>query len=618
VHIVGTAGHVDHGKSALVTALTGTNPDRWLEEQLRGMTLDLGFAHLVLDTDLEAGIVDVPGHERFLHNMLAGAAGMEVLLLVIDVREGVMPQTVEHLEILKYLNVRQTIVALTKVDLVSPSEFEAARASIVARLADTIARDAPVIGVSSVTGAGIDELRVEIARALRSLPPRDENAPVYMPVDRVFALPGLGTIVTGTLMQGSISAGDTLALEPSAKRVRVRGVHVFGGARERAGAGSRVALNIPGVDRHEIARGEVVVNEEFGARSSLAVRFVPLPAALPLLRRRTPVHAYIGSAEILGTLIFDTLPVAAQEVRAELRLRTPAVAFPGVRFVVRRPSPKTLLGGGYVERVEAGAAQHERSPYEEAVLAVLAVRELEAVEPRAIAQAANLREETALQALEALSVSADVLRVGRPLAFVRGESARELLARVLERLEESQRREPWALGMTSIGLAQQLKVSEALLVRLLAAFADEGKIASRGGYYSTPDFSPVLTPAQRAFFEGLVPVDSANPFAPVPFDEAMATVKRSQVEGAAKAFDTLFGRGAFYKVGDHLYRGTQIVEIRWRIEAFLRKNERMTAAEFRDLLGTTRKYAVPLLEWLDARGITLRSGDYRTLRKKEP
>jgi selenocysteine-specific elongation factor len=616
VHIVGTAGHVDHGKSSLVTALTGTNPDRWIEEQLRGMTLDLGFAHLVLDGGLEAGIVDVPGHERFLHNMLAGAAGMDVLLLVVDVHEGVMPQTVEHLEILKYLNVRRTIVALTKADLVSQEEFDAAREEIVARLRGTIAQDAPVVGVSSTTGAGIDELRERIEQTLRELPARDASAPVYLPVDRVFALPGLGTIVTGTLMQGSIATGDELSLEPSGKRVRVRSAHVFGKARERVTAGSRVALNVPGVDRHEIERGEAVVNREFSARTTLAVRFTPLPLALPLLRRRTQVHAYIGSAEILATLVFEQAPTEASEVNAELQLRVPAVAFPGVRFVVRRPSPKTLLGGGYVEGVHASAPAQERTPNEEAVLGVLAQRGLEAVETRDVALAANVREEAALQALESLEAAGDAIRVARPAGFVYGAAAGALLRCVLDRLEEVHRSEPWALGTTSIALAQHCRVPEPLLVRILASYADAGKLANRGGYYATLEFSPELTQEQLAFFDGIVPISPGEPFAPAAYDEAAQIVRKAQVRGAAKAFDTLLARGAFVKVGDFLYRGSQITAIRSRVDTFLRERERMTAAEFRDLLGTTRKFAVPLLEWLDARGVTLRSGDYRTLRKR--
>ncbi|MBV9737360.1 MAG: selenocysteine-specific translation elongation factor, partial [Candidatus Eremiobacteraeota bacterium] len=297
MHIIGTAGHVDHGKSALVQALTGTNPDRWLEEQLRGMTLDLGFAHLLLDDRIEAGIIDVPGHERFLHNMLAGAAGMELLLLVIAANEGAKPQTYEHLAILRYLNVRRTIVVVTKGDLVATDDLPAVLVAIKERLAQTIAADAAVIVVSSVTGEGLDMLRTQIGRELNALQPRDADAPAYLPIDRVFALPGHGTIVTGTLMQGTIAVGDHLMLQPSGNSARIRSLQVFGKSQQRVTAGTRVAANIPSVAVADIARGEVLASAQFEPATTFAVQFVPLEEALPVFRRPTSLKAYIGSAE---------------------------------------------------------------------------------------------------------------------------------------------------------------------------------------------------------------------------------------------------------------------------------------------------------------------------------
>jgi selenocysteine-specific elongation factor len=369
MHIVGTAGHVDHGKSSLVSALTGTNPDRWLEEQLRGMTLDLGFAHLRFDDGVEAGIVDVPGHERFLHNMLAGAAGMELLLLVVAATEGVMPQTVEHLQILRYLNVREIIVVLTKMDLIPPEEGGAVCQLVHEQLRGTIAENAFIFAVSTVTGYNLDVLRLAIHDALAKLPPRNPDAPAYLPIDRVFALPGHGTIVTGTLMQGRIGVGDTLKLEPSGKPVRVRSLQSFGQKRERVEGGARVAVNVPGVDVHEIARGEMLVAAQFAPADAFAVRFTPLPEALPILRRRNAVRAYIGSAELLGTLVLDEVPQEATEMPAQLFLRRATVAYPGTAFVVRRLSPKNLLGGGRIEgstaaaNGAANAIESARSPH---------------------------------------------------------------------------------------------------------------------------------------------------------------------------------------------------------------------------------------------------------------
>jgi selenocysteine-specific elongation factor len=609
MHIVGTAGHVDHGKSSLVQALTGTNPDRWLEEQERGMTLDLGFAHLHFEDGTEAGIIDVPGHERFLHNMLAGAAGMDVLLLVVAADDGVMPQTIEHLQILRYLNVQRVIVALTKIDLIPPEEQGAACQRVHAQLADTIARDAFIFAVSTVTGANLNLLKLWVQQQLASLPPRAPDAPVYMPVDRVFTLPGRGTIVTGTLMQGRINVGDTLAVQPLGATPRVRSLQVFGEARDLATGGTRVALNLPGVDREILARGAVIADPSFSARSEFTVHFEPLPEAQALLRRRTPVRAYIGSAEILGTLTFGKT--------VKLSLREPVLAFPGVRFVVRRLSPKTLLGGGEIVSLEREATTEAKAtPAQDAIAALLAQAGVEPQELAALAFAANVREDAARAAVNALLERGEAVALARPTAYVDGASFSQFAARLIAELEDAHEREPWAMGATSVLLARALGVAEPLMVRLLVTLADEGRIAQRHGYYATTAHQPKLSAEQRAFFEMHVPFDAAAPFVPVVYDDVAGLVKASAITGIGKAFDTLLARGVLVKVGEALYRGTQIEQAHQRVEAFIMQHGKMTMAEFRDLLGTSRKYAVPLLEWFDGRGITVRSGDYRMLRRK--
>lgn len=616
MHIVGTAGHVDHGKSALVNALTGTNPDRWLEEQMRGMTLDLGFAHLTLN-GTEAGIIDVPGHERFLHNMLAGAAGMELLLLVVAADEGVRPQTIEHLQILRYLNVRATIVAVTKSDLLSSEELAQSCAQIRRSLQGTIAQDAPLVPVSSKTGAGLDELRAKMQSVLREFPARNPEAPAYLPIDRVFVLPGHGTIVTGTLMQGTLSVGERAKLQPSGKDVRIRSLQSFGQPQQSVAGGARVAANLPGVEVSEIARGEVLVASELAAAQAFAVQFEALPEALPILRRRNPIRAYIGSAEILGTLVLEEEPCADTAVGGTLFLRRATVAYPGTAFVLRRLSPKNLLGGG---RIESGAHAAEKtqgkSPDEDVVLGVLR-HSLAAFTAAEISREANLREARVEALLKSLESSGDVLQVARPPAFVDAAQAEKLLQAVVRLLEELQAREPWSMGATSLTIAGALDLPEAFLVRLLNALADEGRLARRAGYFSTTAHTPQLTPEQRVFFEELLPEDPSNPFLPVELAAATARVRQSPVAGAGRAFDMLLAKGVFVKVNEELYRGTQIAQIRARVKAFVREHGRMTMAEFRDLIGTSRKYAVPLLEWFDSRGITVRSGDYRMMRSAD-
>jgi selenocysteine-specific elongation factor len=537
---------------------------------------------------------------------------------VIDAGEGIMPQTIEHLQILKYLNVRDVIVVLTKMDLIPPEQGGEVCRRTHQELASTIAAHAPVFAVSTVTGYNLDALRDGIRESLKRLPPRSPDAPAYLPIDRVFALPGRGTIVTGTLMQGRVSVGDSLKLQPSDTPVRVRSLQSFGRQRERVEGGARVAVNLPGVEVHGIARGEMLVAPEFAAADAFTVRFAPLAEALPILRRRNAVRAYIGSAEILGTLVFEDVPRSESEIEGRLFLRRATVAYPGTAFVVRRLSPKNLLGGGRIaERAASEGATDTGGAHEASVLAALRGDGLTVLTAREIARKANLREDAVDAAIGDLVERGAALRVLRPLAYVDAEQAAGVLSRALEYLSSQQEREPWAMGVTSIALSRALGIGEALLLRVLAAFADEGRIAHRAGYFATTDFTPKLSAEQRTFFEEQLPVDPGSPFLPVSLERVVSAVKQSRIAGIGKAFDTLLAKGTLVKVNDELYRGTQMAQIHARVETFLRANKQMTMAQFRDLIGTSRKYAVPLLEWFDARGITVRSGDLRMLRSKK-
>lgn len=620
MHILGTAGHVDHGKSSLVRALTGTNPDRWIEEQLRGMTLDLGFAHLRFEDGLEAGIVDVPGHERFLHNMLAGAAGMELLLLVIAANEGPKPQTVEHLAILQYLSVKKTIVVLTKSDTVDAEELAFARELVGEALVGTIAADAQTIAVSTITGDGMAELREAIHDALAELAPRSPGAPAYLPIDRVFALPGHGTIVTGTLMQGRIKAGDQLALAPLGREVRVRSVQVFGEKRDDVAGGARVAINLPGVETQEIARGAVLASPQFVTRSAVDVRFRALPAALALLKRRTPVRAYLGSAEIIGTLVFDPIPTDASDIRAKLFLRGATVVFPGAAFVVRRVSPKTLLGGGTIAGIDApGSADgFGDDPELAAIVAALRDAEFAGATAARVGAASNVREDVAETSLARLVDDGRAIRLTKPLAYADAELVASLVDRASEKLRASESETPWLVGVTGLALSRTLAVPEAALMRILAVAIEDGRLAYRGGYFATPEFVPQLNADQRAFFDRAFAGASGAELAPVAYDELQAAIRSAKIAGLPQAFETLLTSGALVKVHDAVYRGIQIAGVRDKLEAALRRDKQITMATFRDLVGTSRKYAVPLLEWFDATGVTIRSGDVRLLRITPP
>ncbi|MGD1068471.1 MAG: selenocysteine-specific translation elongation factor, partial [Vulcanimicrobiaceae bacterium] len=527
MHVVGTAGHVDHGKSALVRALTGTEPDRWLAERLRGMTLDLGFALLDLGDGVTAGIVDVPGHERFVHTMLAGAGGMELVLLVVAANEGVRPQTLEHLAILDLLGAPRALLVLTKSDLVDAPALTAVEADVRAAVRGTFAEGAPAYAVSTVTGAGMDALRAGLREALVALSPRPADAPAFLPVDRVFALPGHGTIVTGTLTQGTLHVGDALALDPPGRTVRIRSLQVFGASQTAVAAGTRVAVNVPGVEVGELHRGAVLADAGLTPQQAVTVRFRPLPEALTLLRRRTPVRVHLGAAEILGTLVFAAAPVSSATLEATLHLRRPALVHPGEPFAVRALSPKRLLGGGIV----AGAAHADEGSLAPDVAAVLAALVAAGLSPRSAAELgarANVREERAAEILAEAAVHGAARRLGRPLAYVDGAEADALSARVLASLARREADAPWILGTTSLALARELVVDEPLLVRVLAADADDGRIAARAGYYFTPGHAPRLSADQRAFFDRVVAADPDQPLVPVSLERVVA-----QVRGAA-------------------------------------------------------------------------------------
>jgi selenocysteine-specific elongation factor len=618
MRIVGTAGHVDHGKSSLVRAHTGVDPDRWEEERRRGMTLDLGFARLRFADGIEAGIVDVPGHERFVHNMLAGATGMDVLLLIVAANEGPRPQTFEHLAILSVLDVPAAIVVLTKCDLVDNAGLVAARDDVAIAVAGTVAEAAPVVAVSSSSGAGLDALRDAIHAALVALPPRAEHAPAYLPVDRAFTLAGHGTIVTGTLMQGTLAVGDALVVRPGDAPARVRSIEVFGDARERVAPGARVAANLSGVTLAEVERGSALVAPEIAAGGSMRVQFRPLREALGIIRRRMPVRVHLGAGETFGTLVFEAVPAVVAPVDAVLHLRAPRAVVPGQRFVVRRMSPKTVLGGGTIgvlAPVDGPAAAAELAPPDVmAVRAALVAAGVAASTAEVLGARANVRVERVHEILADDAADERVWALARPVAAIAAAAAETLLARVLEILARHHAQSPWMLGATSLALARELGVDEPLLVRILAAAIERERLIARSGYYARNGFSAQLTPEQAAFIDRFVTIDPAQPLVPAPFEPLVLEIRRAKIAGISTALDTLLAEGKLTRIGDHVYRGEQMAAIRDRLIQLLRAERRITMAQFRDAVGTSRKYVVPLLEHFDSAGLTVRDGDYRALR----
>ncbi|HEY2954153.1 MAG TPA: selenocysteine-specific translation elongation factor [Candidatus Eisenbacteria bacterium] len=620
--VVGTAGHIDHGKTALVRALTGVDTDRLPEEKKRGISIDLGFAPLVTPAGVHVGIVDVPGHERFVKNMLAGVGGIDLVLLVIAADEGVMPQTREHLAIVRLLGIPRGIVVLTKRDLVEPAWAEMVARDARALLAGTALADAPIVEFSATTGAGKGELLAALDRQLEALSNRPLEEPARLPVDRVFTVEGFGTVVTGTLWRGRVRSGDTLELAPGARAARVRRVQVHGVTVEEARAGQRTALALHGIEREQIERGHwLVAPGSLRESSVLDVRFELLPDYPREWPANARVRFHLGASEIIGRLVLlegGSLKPGASAL-AQLRLERPAIAARGDRFVVRSYSPSRTVGGGSViepvaakrRRHAAGLEQltvHESGSLEARLLQRLA-GERAPVAGAALAQALGASEADVSGALEALREGGEVVSpaAGRWLAPARWSEARDTIAR---EVGEFAAKHPARYGVPKGDLKSGLK--SALDAALFDA-AFEWLLAERAleqrGERVRPAGEPWAPPAET--LSALEKLEAELEGAGLAVAEAPAW--RAKLGAAAAEVEAL---GSFLSrlvrvSQDYTYTARQLEGLRARLAAHFARRPVMTVAEFKDLAGVSRKWAVPLLEHCDRVGWTVRAGDER-------
>ncbi len=616
--VIGTAGHIDHGKTALVKALTGVDTDRWEEEKRRGITIDLGFAPLPLGDAVQASVVDVPGHEGFVRNMLAGATGIDVALLVIAADEGIMPQTEEHLAILELLGVRRGIPVITKRDLVEPEWFELVRGEVVARLeASRVRWDAPV-ATSAVSGEGLDELRAALRRVADDLVERPGDDLFRLPIDRVFAVAGAGTVVTGSTWSGTVAVGDLVRLLPLDREARVRSIEVHGQAAERAAPGRRTALALVGVDKGELARGHVAVTGPgWQAATVLDAAVELLPGARKAIASRTRVRVHLGTAEVLARVVGVRAVGPGERGLARLVLEGPLVARGGDRFVLRSFSPVTTIGGGVV--LDPFPPPRPR----------LRQRRIAADQPPA-ARLATFAAEAGLAgvAVDGLAVRLGVLpaHVAAVIADVGAGllplgdmiAARDAVAAAATRLAEVLRRyhgeHPLDPGMSLQALraavgapAPPVAVVDAVLnlggrKRL---FEIAGSVAHAPGWRPALDarVSDTREKLARRLAEAgwqvptLSELEREFPGAPV-----RALLAHLVREGAAEQMD------------QERYAGkAALAEFRGALEAALAELGSATPAQLRDRFGLTRKYLIPLLEWADRHGVTRRSGDARVL-----
>jgi selenocysteine-specific elongation factor len=618
MYVIGTAGHVDHGKSALVEALTGVDPDRWREEKERGLTIDLGFAPLTLPSGEKVSIVDVPGHERLIKNMLAGVGGIDLALLVVAADEGVMPQTREHLAIIDLLGINSGVVALTKNDLVDAETLGLAEAELRDELAGTTLVGAPIVPCSARTGAGLDRLVARIEQRLRETAPNRDIGRPRLPVDRAFTMAGFGTVVTGTLIDGSLSVGQEIEVLPGGSRARIRGLQHHGEQVDTARPGKRTAVNLTGVAVRDLARGMVLAPPGmFGPVSSLDARLRAVRHLSRPIRHNTEVTLHTGSAEAAAKLLL----LEADEMTpgesgwAQVRLREPVVCVPGDGFILR--DPNDTLGGGQIIAIEVPRHRRHHAPTLAALELLARGTPAEVLLSALEAGPATLREAAAVAGYDdgvALSAARELVTDGRVAALsgepfghdslvISSTSLDQIVARIVALLAAYHAKAPLRRGIPREELRSHLGLQPGAFAAVLAALEARGAVRCDGPLVSDPAHEPRLTKGQAAEAVAYVELLRASPYSP-------PTDNRPDAELMAYLEDS----GDIIRIGDVAFATEAYEAMVKRVVDQLRAEGPLTLGQVRDMFGTSRKYAQTLLEHLDAKQITRREGDLRVLR----
>jgi selenocysteine-specific elongation factor len=632
--IVGTAGHIDHGKSALVLALTGTDPDRWEEEKRRGITIDLGFAHLDLGSDLRIGFIDVPGHERFVRNMLAGVGGIDLVMLIVAGDESIKPQTREHFDICRLLGIRRGLIVITKSDLVEREVLDLVRLEVQEFVAGSFLDSAPTVAVSARTGEGLDELKNELRRLSLETPPKPADMPFRLPIDRSFVMKGFGAVVTGTLIAGTVEKEAEVEIFPSGKRARVRGIEVYNTGADLASAGQRTALNLAGADARQITRGMVLAAPGmFQAATSLDCILSLLPNARPL-KNHAQIHFHCGTAEMLARVIMhegkEMKPGATGFV--QLRLSEPGLFVPGDRFIIRQFSPVTTIGGGAVldndpPRPRGGdlAALESLRVLEhgepEARLELLVRRAGEAV-PQALAARTGWKPADVLRIAKSLADQKRLVILGDPPSLLVPAAHFEGLAHLLlQRLEAFHAANPLAAGLpkedlrAKLGLASAAHTlpSPALLNALLQSLISQGKIDLQGETVRLSGRAIQMSPEEIAARDQIAAAFEKAGLAVPSAREVLANLRLDRVR-AEKLLRMLVKENVLHKVTEDLvFHQSALRQLREILARRKAQNNRLGVTDFKELTGLSRKYAIPLLEYLDRERVTRREGDERII-----
>lgn len=632
----GTAGHIDHGKSSLVLALTGTDPDRLEEEKRRGITIDLGFAHLDLGDGLQVAFVDVPGHERFVRNMLAGASGIDAVLLVVAADESIKPQTREHFEICKLLGIQRGLVAITKSDLVDNDLLGLARMEVQDFVAASFLEGAPILAVSARSGAGLAELKSELARISREVNPRPRQLPFRLPIDRSFVMKGFGTVVTGTLVGGEIKVEDEVEIHPTGRRARVRSIQVHNQSTGLAAAGQRTALNLAGIEASDIKRGMVLAPPAlFQATARLDSSLTLLPSARPL-KSHAKVHFHCGTSELMA----EAVPLAGQkEIKpgekafVQLRLNEPGLFLPGDHFIIRQFSPLMTIGGGVIlDNLAPLHKLHEADALEflsalggagpEARMELLVHRAGEISIPSLVART-GWKSQEVIRLARGLETLHLLLILGQPPAATLHATFFETLqTEILESLSAFHRANPLVAGIAREELRGQLKLrapwiglapSALAFSAVLQSLSAAGKISAREEIVSLAGKSIQLSAEEaKAKDEILRSFEAAGLRVP-PAAEVLGSLRIDRPR-AEKILQILLKQKELVRVTEGLiFHPLALEQLRSILMDRKKKTERLDVASFKDLTGVSRKYAIPLLEFLDRERITRRVGGERII-----
>jgi selenocysteine-specific elongation factor len=623
--ILGTAGHIDHGKSALVKALTGTDPDRLKEEKERGITIDIGFADIrFADEDLTVGIVDVPGHEKLISNMLAGAGGIDIVLMVIAADEGIMPQSREHLAICNLLTIKSGIIVLTKTDLAEKEWLDLVADEVRGFVRGTFLENAPLVPVSAKTGFNLELLKEEIKTLALRVTPKTSGGLFRLPVDRVFTLKGFGTVITGTAVSGSITVDDTLEILPKNISTRVRGLHSHGKAISEACAGQRVAVNLQSVEKMDLKRGDVAVAPSSFTPTKTIDAFLELLKEAPVLKSKNLVHFYTGTAEVVARVILyekEELK-GGESCYCQFRLQEPVISMSGDRYIIRRFSPLETLGGGEIldpspqkRRRKDGIADLETlftGSLEQKVALKISRAGISGISVNSVRGWINAETPAIGEALDSLEKTGEILRDDELLLHRNSFSRIEEKTRNL--LTAFHKANPLKPGMPKEEVRTNLRLDAKLFNFVLPRF---NNISVDKDLIRLKEFRIALSSNEEAFRSKIIDLIAKGGFQPPSKNEIADILKISQKQ-LSDILNILVKEKVIVRITDSLYLSASAYEeLLSVLTGFFSKKSELTVAEFRDLLNTSRKYALPYLEYLDSHRITVRTGDFRKFLLKQ-